>query len=75
MAEGKNYLGKGWHNEQFDLTNISLEKAKILELPTDKYGMVKITVSRMKKVDTKSKATHTVFENTYKKSTEENPFE
>ncbi len=74
MSEQKNYLGKGWHNEKFDLTNVSLDIKKLNELPIDKYGQVKITVSRMKKVDEKSKATHTVFENSYKKSTEEDPF-
>lgn len=66
MSE-KNYVGKGWYNEKFDLVNVSLDKSKIMELPEDQYGQVKITVARMKKQDEKSKATHTVYENTYKK--------
>ncbi len=68
MSEPKNYLGKGWENTEYDLINVSLEKAKITQLEPDKYGMIKITVSRMRKEDEKSHATHTVFENTYKKS-------
>ena len=66
MSE-KNYVGKGWYNEKFDLVNVSLDKSKIMELPEDQYGQVKITVARMKKQDEKSRATHTVYENTYKK--------
>lgn len=67
MAQGKNYLGKGWINEKYEIINLSLDKAKVDELPVDDYGQIKISVARMKNVDERSKATHTVYENDYKK--------
>lgn len=74
MAEGKNYLGKGWINEKYELINLSLDKAKINELPVDDYGQIKVTVARMKKVDERTKATHTVYENTYQKQKDNSEF-
>lgn len=70
MAD-KNYLGNGWENTEYNLVNLSINKAKINELPEDDYGNVKITVAKMKKQSEKSKATHTVYENTYKKENKE----
>ena len=67
MADDKNYCGNGWENTQFNLINLSIKKEKILEMPEDNYGCVKITVAKMKKPSEKSKATHTVYENTFKK--------
>lgn len=61
----KNYLGNGWANDKYDLVNISVNLAQLNELPEDNYGNVKLTVARMKQPNSKTKATHTVYENDY----------
>lgn len=67
MAD-KRYVGKGWEHTFPDggsVVNLSLNIEDLGRLPVDQYGCVKVTVSRMKSQDTKSKATHTVYENTF----------
>lgn len=62
----KNYLGNGWKAGQYDIINLSLNLAKLNELPVNEYGDIKITVASMKEPNAKTKATHTVYENDYK---------
>ena len=66
MAD-KNYVGSGWQNEKYDFINLSLNLEKLKQLPVNQYGDVKVTVAKMKKPNAKSKATHSVYENTFEK--------
>jgi hypothetical protein len=65
MSE-KNYLGNGWQNTKYpDMINVSINLEKLMGLTPNEYGDVKITVSKMKQPNSKTKATHTVYENDY----------
>lgn len=65
MSE-KNYVGNGWKHPKFDDTvNISVNLEKLKSLPVNEYGDVKLTVSKMREPNSKTKATHTVYENDY----------
>lgn len=67
-APQKNYLGNGWErtfNNGGSIINLSVKIEELKKLPVDKYGCVKITVSKMRDVNEKTKATHTVYENDY----------
>ena len=62
----KNYCGNGWENEKFpDMINISVNLEKLQSMPVNSYGDVKLTVSKMKEPNAKTRATHTVYENDY----------
>lgn len=62
----KNYVGNGWKHPKFeDTINISLNLEKLNALPVNDYGDVKLTVSLMREPNSKTKATHTVYENDY----------
>ena len=62
----KNYVGNGWESPKFEgMINISLNLEKLKELPVNEYGDIKLTVSKMREPNVKSKATHTVYENDY----------
>ena len=62
----KNYCGNGWKHPKFDDTiNISLNLEKLQAMPVNEYGDIKLTVSKMKEPNAKTKATHTVYENDY----------
>lgn len=68
MQESKNYVGSGWiktFENGGEIINLSLDIAKLTALPMDKYGNIKLTVGKLKTVNEKSKATHSVYENTY----------
>ena len=62
----KNYCGNGWKHPKFDDTiNISLNLEKLKTMTVNEYGDIKLTVSKMKEPNAKTKATHTVYENDY----------
>ncbi len=68
----KNYCGNGWKHPKFDDTiNISLNLEKLQAMPVNEYGEIKLTVSKMKEPNAKTKATHTVYENDYKPNGEQ----
>ena len=60
MAE-KKYVGKGWKNKQFDMINIQIKKTDLENITVDNYGNIKLVVAAMKKIDEKTKATHTIY--------------
>lgn len=62
MSE-KVYVGRGWKSK-FGV-RISLKKADIEKLPTNKYGDVLLEVSERREPDEKSKATHYVVVDQY----------
>ncbi len=65
MAD-KVYVGNGWKSPKFDgVVNISLNLEKLNQLPVNEYGDIKLTVSKMREPNAKTKATHTVYENDY----------
>lgn len=59
----KTFVGSGWE-KKFDnggsAISISVDLAKVNNLPVDKYGSVRLSVSTRKTPDEKSKATHSV---------------
>jgi len=64
----KNYVGKGWQVKGYDMINIELNIHEINKLPVDPdWNTVKITIGKRKEIDGKSQATHSVWENDYKK--------
>jgi len=64
----KNYVGKGWQVKGYDMINIELNIDEIKKLPIDpKWKTVTITIGKRKEIDGKSKATHSVWENDFKK--------
>ncbi|WP_276979207.1 hypothetical protein [Flavobacterium filum] len=65
----KNYVGNGWKAGQYDIVNLSLNLEKLNALPVNEYGDIKITVASMKEPNSKTGATHTVYENDYVKGT------
>ena len=62
MAD-KTYVGKGW-SSKFGI-RISIKKADIEKLPTNKYGDVLLEVLQRREPDEKSKATHYVIVDDY----------
>ncbi len=66
MAD-KNYLGNGWKAGKHDIVNLSLNLEKLKQLPVNEYGDIKISVAKLKEPNSKTKATHTVYENDYGK--------
>lgn len=65
MENQTNYVGNGWQTNYG--INLSLNLEKLKQLPIDSYGNIKLSVSLLKQVNEKSKATHSVKENTYSK--------
>lgn len=66
----KNYVGQGWlrtFQNGGNIINLSLNLEQLQKLPVDQYGNIKITVAPRREPSEKSKATHTVYEDTYKK--------
>jgi len=62
----KNYCGNGWAHPKFENTiNITVNLEKLQAMPVNSYGDIKLTVSKMKEPNAKTKATHTVYENDY----------
>jgi hypothetical protein len=64
MSE-KNFVGKGW-TYKFGI-NIKVNKAKLMELEPNQYGDISLSVTQRKEADPKSKATHFVAVDDYKK--------
>ena len=64
MAD-KNFVGNGWAFQYG--VNISVNLEKLNTLPVDKWGNVKLSVVQLKNQNEKTKATHYVAEDTYKK--------
>ena len=64
----KNYVGKGWA-KKFDNggmnISLSLDMAKLAELPKDKWGNVRVVASPRKEPDEKSRADWYVTEDEY----------
>lgn len=67
----KNYVGNGWESKYG--ISITLKKDKINSLPVNEYGEIKLIVAKRKARDEKSKATHYVVENDYKKNEQSAP--
>jgi len=69
MAD-RHYVGSGWE-KQFEaggsVINLSLKKAELDKLPVDAHGNIGIVVATRRTPDSLSKATHTVYENTFRK--------
>ncbi|CAB4142083.1 hypothetical protein UFOVP697_2 [uncultured Caudovirales phage] len=63
------YVGKGWENTYG--INVEINVEKLLQLPKDQYGNVKLYLGKRKQQDEKSKATHFVKE---RKPLEKTPF-
>lgn len=64
----KNYLGKGWSHTFPDggiSVNLSVNLEKLLQLPKDQYGNVRITAGQLREADEKSKADWYVAEDDY----------
>jgi hypothetical protein len=75
----KNYVGSGWRrefNNGSTVVNISLDKAKLLSLPTrtDQNGKewIRLTVSSLRTPSEKNGATHSIYEDTYVKDPSQN---
>jgi hypothetical protein len=76
----KKYVGSGWSKEFSNggsIINLSLNITKIMnevETTTDKNGnhWIKLTVGKLKTPNEKSKATHSVYEDTFKKDQSNN---
>lgn len=69
----KNYVGKGWLRT-FDnggsIISLQLTKALLENLPVNEYGQIKLIVAQRRERDEKSKATHYVIEDTYRREGE-----
>jgi hypothetical protein len=62
----KIYVGNGWQNAKYpDMVNISLKLEGLNKCEVNEYGDIKLTVSKMKEQNAKTKATHTVYVNDY----------
>lgn len=62
MAD-KVFVGSGWGWEHG--VNISIKKEKIVNLPVDKFGNIRLQVNKRKEADEKSKSTHYVAVDTH----------
>lgn len=62
-----NYVGNGWsRSTQYgEILNIKVNLEKLSQLPVDNYGNVKLTVKKLREPNPKSKATHSVAEDSY----------
>jgi hypothetical protein len=72
----KNYLGNGWvktFENGGNIISLSLNLDKLKLLPVDNYGNVRVIVGQLKAINQKSKATHSVYEDTYKRGEQPKP--
>lgn len=68
MPEQKNYVGRGWiktFQNGGSVINISLKMADLEKLTPNQYGDIKLVVAQRREPDAKTKATHSVYEDTY----------
>src|SRR3990167_8875524 len=73
----KNYVGKGWERtlklkDGNTITSLalSLKIDDLNKLPVNEYGDIKLIVGKRRSADEKSKATHWVAQDNYKKAEE-----
>ena len=72
MSEPKQYVGKGWLKEFQNGGHVLNISIKVGELPLpDEYGNVNLTVGKRREPDEKTKATHWVAIDTYRRKKEE----
>ena len=65
----RNYVGCGWYGNYGSII-MKLKFEKLQSLQADKYGEISVIVAPRRKIDEKSKATHYVYENSFKKAAE-----
>ena len=61
----RNYVGKGWQSKDEIFINIKLKKADLINIDENQWGEISLTIAKRKTPDEKSKATHSVYENTF----------
>ena len=63
------YVGCGWYGNYGSII-MKLKIEKLRSLQADKYGEISVIVAPRRKIDEKSKATHYVYENSFKRRVE-----